>query len=397
MSSNGLRDVVVRPLKSPWLRRLYYVPLAILLVWSLVLVALGLTARDQEAALPVPSGDPEVLDDAGWQALPQACQSPSFTAHPKDIWDGAGVDEAEAAFAEHGEVSGFRVVGTEDVNFWGDAQASNFSQALGRAPLLDDQLTAWLSYFKELDGKLQADGRKLLIVVAPAKWELYRENLPEWTQDYQGQTHYEQFLEHAGDLPVADVRESMLQAKDRAPVFSKVNSHWTPYGAESAWEQMVECGAALYPDSVWSRLTVPQITGVALEEAPNEFTEHGDTTKPSDWSVPQYAESAPSVEVTRNTDAQASTSNDAGHITLDDMPATTSNSEGSGKALIVRDSTGDALSERWAASFANTCQIRHNLDYEDRPDVLSEAESCDAETVVYVFTERYFSKYPPSL
>jgi hypothetical protein len=80
------------------------------------------------------------------------------------------------------------------------------------------------------------------------------------------------------------------------------------------------------------------------------------------------------------------------------MPARTTSTSGVGRALIMRDSTGEALAPAWAQAFAQTCQARHNLDYPDqRPDVAALAADCDADTVLYVFTERYFAQVPPAL
>lgn len=382
----------------------HFVPLAVLMVIVVVLAVIGAStriamheaaARQQRAVLAQP---------AQQASLPASCTSTGFPAHPADIWTGPRTADSEARFAAHPDAQGMRVEGRDGFDFWGDAQSQNLSQALGRAPWLDAQLAQWLIYFDGLDKRLRKDGRDLVIVVAPAKWELYRGQLPEWTDGLQGRTHLEQFLDHSGDLPVVDVRDAMQKAKRDAPVYSAVNSHWTPYGAYAAWRQTVSCASELYPGSLWGKLTVPTVTGVTNSVAPNEFAAFGDSSTPEDWTTPTLSAQQTAVRSTiTGADGSQKQGPSDGSVGLLDMPASTSNPSGTGRALILRDSTGEALAPAWAQAFQDTCQIRHNLDYSDksanntRPDVAAEAEKCGADTVLYVFTERYFSQAPPSL
>lgn len=377
----------------------HFVPLTVLMVIVVVLTIIGGVTRlaAHDAAL---SQQREMLAQPSQQtSLPDGCIANGFEDHPSDIWLGARVTDSEAAFAAHPDAQGMRVEGLDGFAFWGDGQAQNMSQALGRAPWLDSQLTQWLAYFKGLDKQLRQNGRDLVIVIAPAKWELYRDQLPAWTQKLQGRTHLEQFLQHSGDLPVVDVRGAMLEAKEKAPVYSAVNSHWTPYGAYAAWRQTVACASALYPDSVWSKLLVPAVSEVEKSLAPNEFAPFGDSSTPEDWTTPVTAGPASPVRSTiTDADGKQQAGPTDGAVGLLDMPARTENEAGVGRALILRDSTGEALAPTWAQAFQSTCQVRHNLDYPGkRPDVAAEAQKCRADTVIYAFSERYFSQAPPAL
>lgn len=376
----------------------HLVPLALLMIAVIVMAVIGMGARQAERADAAQQQAKALARPSQQSTLPDSCVSHNFPAHPSDIWVGERTAASEAEFAAHPEVLGMRVEGREGFDFWGDEQSSNFSQALGRAPWIDEQLAQWLAYFSELDEKLSQDGRELVIVVAPAKWELYRENLPEWTDELQGKTHLEQFLERSGDLPVVDVRDAMRIAKQDAPVYSAVNTHWSPYGAYTAWQQTVTCAASLYPDSVWSQLQVPEIADVMIDSAPNEFTPYGNSSTPADWATPVLPTAGPVRSTITASDGTRQDGSANGTVGLLDMPALTESPTGSGRALIMRDSTGEALAPVWAQAFAQTCQTRHNLDYpEQRPDIVAEAEQCDADTVLYVFTERYFSQVPPTL
>lgn len=379
-------------------RMLYLLPLSILLVAVVVFAGIGVSTRLESRAREDQLRERVLASPSQQSSLPKECVAEGFDAHPADIWTGAHNAASEAAFAAHPEAAGMRVEGRDGFDFWGDQQSHNMSQALGRAPWLDEQLSQWLAYFHRLDEDLARDGRQLVIVVAPAKWELYRENLPEWTDGLQGRTHLEQFLAHSGDLPLVDVRGAMAEAKTDAPVYSAVNTHWTPYGAYAAWQQTVACASALYPGSVWSKLQVPKMTGVTLSAAPNEFTSYGNTATADDWATPVLPAGEPIRSTITGSDGASHDGSPGGEVGLLEMPAHTTSASGTGRALIMRDSTGEALAPTWAQAFQQTCQYRHNLDYPDRrPDVVTAAADCGADTVLYIFTERYFSQVPPAL
>lgn len=385
--------------RSPMRRAVYYLPLGLLMVAVLVFAGIGVGSK-YAARATAEQLRAEVLAQPSQQSsLPGSCVSPALFAHPSDIWTGERNAASEAIFAEHPETAGGRVEGRDGFEFFGDMQSYDFSQALGRAPWLDEQLSQWLAYFKALDQRLIDQGRQLMIVVAPAKWEIYPEKLPAWADDLHGLTHLEQFLAHSGNLPVVDVRGAMRDAKDTAPVYSAVNSHWSPYGAYVAWQQTVACASDLYPDSVWSQVQVPAIRGTSLGVAPNEFTAYGNTSSVDDWATPLLASPASPVQsVVTGPDGAQHAGPPDGAVGLLDMPARTTSQWGVGSALIVRDSTGEALAPAWGQAFAQTCQVRHNLDYPNlRPDVVAQAEECDADVVLYVFTERYFAQLPPAI
>lgn len=396
-SLHSMHSVEKEKPRSRAQRIAYFTPLTLLMVAVVTMSILGVATR-QGMKADVAEQQQMLLGQPSQQnTLADSCVSEEFKPHPSSIWTGEQTAASEAAFASHPEVFGMRVEGRDGFDFWGDEQSYNFSQALGRAPWKSDQLAQWLSYFDTLDDQLAADGRELVIVVAPAKWELYRENLPEWADELQGQTHLEQFLERSGDLPVVDVRDAMNAAKQEAPVYSAVNTHWSPYGAYAAWEQTVACAAALYPESIWPQLEVPKMTDVALTAAPNEFAPYGNTANPEDWAMPVLPAAEPGTTTITSADGARVAGPADGSVGLLDMPAQTESDTGVGRALIMRDSTGEALAPAWAGAFAHTCQERHNLDYpEQRPDIVAAAQACDADTVLYVFTERYFSQFPPT-
>ncbi|MFG6492285.1 hypothetical protein [Microbacterium sp. P03] len=395
---HSLHSVEQEKPRSRGRRVLYFVPLSLLMIAVVVMTGIGVGTQQASLAQADQLREEVLTQSSQQSSLPETCVAEDFAAHPADIWAGDRTAASEQVFAEHPETGGMRVEGRDGFEFWGDQQSYNISQALGRAPWLDEQLSQWLAYFSALDEDLQRDGRDLVIVVAPAKWELYREKLPEWADDIQGFTHLEQFLALSGDLPVVDARGAMKEAKSEGPVYSKVNTHWNPYGAYAAWQQTVACAASLYPDSVWSQVKVPEMSGIALGVAPNEFTPYGNTSTANDWATPILPPAAPVRSTITGTDGVPKDGPSDGTVGLLDMPAQTSSASGVGRALIMRDSMGEALAPTWSQAFEQTCQLRHNLDYpEQRPDVVAEAARCDADTVLYVFAERYFAQVPPAL
>lgn len=374
----------VRP-RTGLLSRRAYVPLVALLVLSAVMACLGFaTNRGWIAA-----------DDTGPASTPGACRSDVDPGDPT-VWDGPGTADAEAVLAENtADTSTPAIPGRDGFVFWSDIQANNFSDSLGRAPWLDTQRDQWRDYFDDLRDALQREDKELLVVVAPSSATVYPQMLPDWAQPLRGRTHMDQLLEVSGDLPVADVRGVLRDASEKEWVYSAVNSHWTPYGAVVAWDAIVGCVQALYPDAGYDDMVTADVTGVEEQAPPNEFAEWGVEAPRDDWTVPML-ESTPATTTRTAADGTQSELTWPAGVDLLDLPVTTSGGAIAGTALIVGDSQGTALSSLWAASFERTVQIRHHLDdVSQRAHVLDAARKADADLVVFELTERYLSLQPP--
>lgn len=376
----------VRP-RTPLLPRRSYIPLTVLVVVSAVMAGLGLASTRGWL-------DAEAVTAA---RTPEACRSDVVPGDPS-IWTGPRTPDSEKVFAENTSNLPFPgVPGRDGFMFWSDLQANNFSDMLGRAPWLDEQRDQWRDYFADLDAALERDGTDLLVVIAPSSGTVYPEKLPDWAQPLRGLTHVDQLLAVSGDVPIVDVRGSLMEASEDDWVYSAVNSHWTPYGASVAWGTIGECLQALYPESDYDGLADGSVVEIETQAAPNEFAEWGVEAPRDDWTVPTL-DPAPRTTTRTAADGTSSDLTWPDGVDLLALPVTTTGGEMPKKALVVGDSQGTALSALWSESFESTVQIRHFLDdTSQRANVLHAARQSDVDLVVFELTERYLSLQPPSI
>ena len=81
--------------------------------------------------------------------------------------------------------------------------------------------------------KLAGEGVALVVAVLPAKASVYEEVLGRYTLPAEARARYEnlrsELLVH--DVVAPDVLGALLEAKHKAPVFLRTDTHWTPFGA----------------------------------------------------------------------------------------------------------------------------------------------------------------------
>lgn len=378
-------DQEVRP--SHW-SRLRLVPLILLFLLAAVALAGGYLWK---ATNPYGVALPHATAAPG-EPLPDAC-SPDFEREGEG---GAWTEEAEAAYRAHAdELQGYYVEGEGGHLLLGEPHSSNISQALGRFQLTDDRIEAWNAFLSNLRTGLEEDGRELLVLIAPAKWETVPEALPAWTEGLLGPTAMDQLLAAHPELPIVDVRAAMEAADDEEPLYSPLNSHWTDYGAWVAFDALAGCLRATSPDL--ADVQAPAVTDVVRSTDHSEYSGAG-WTGPSgeDWTSPVYADPASAMEVTYadgSTEALESTA----QLDMLQLPATTRTADATTDhtALVLRDSTGNGFGPPLQAAFAETMQVVHALDRPaDMPDARALAADVDADVVLLVMTERYLALVP---
>jgi hypothetical protein len=388
--------------RSRW-RRLRYVPLSILTVLAAVAALIGATqthshpANAPDGTRPAPIVSPSASADA--HALPEICRQP-IPAPTQEPWLGSADLRAasQQTWDDHAaELSKSYVAEQDGWYDWGDVQANNFSQAVGRRILSVDEAAAWHSYFASLRDKLAAQGIPLYIVVAPAKWDVYPQLLPDWAQAIRGSNSLDQLLALYPDLPLVDIRAPLRDASVANQTFSRTNSHWTDYGADVGWSAIAQCIAA--SDTTLSSLTVPQTTGVAISAERNEFTPFGVGTGPADWTTPIYASPLKKVSLTDDT-GKTTVVDGSANTDLLTLPAktVTAGALTASSTLLVRDSFGNALSVPVQQTFATTWQVRHNLDGAPatQPDIAALASKYKPTVVILEIAERHLN-FPPGL
>ena len=386
-------------------RHLRYVPLVALVIASLIAAIIGtiVAQRQNEAAAkaarPAPISSPLAHATGKSSALPALCH-PAVTGPAQQPWLSTPEKRAsvEAVWSAHQADLAQPYVAEKDGWYdWGDVQAANFSQAVGRRYLTTAEADRWHDHLAVLRDSLKAMDIPLVIVVTPAKWDVYPEKLPDWAQGIRGSGPLDQLLAAYPDLPIVDLRAPLREASKEHQTYSKTNSHWTEYGAWVGWKAIATCIDATAPKV--GGLSAPAIDGVSVTADHNEFAPFGIADPAPNWTMPVYTDSLEPVTVADHTGATSTVSGDTPTDLLS-LPAET-RTEGSStdrSALFVRDSFGNALSIPLQQSFARTWQVRHNLDStpNSQPDIPALAREHHPDVVIVQIAERHLNFVPAS-
>lgn len=401
----GLREApgelhVHGPLRRFW-ERIKLVPLIILVLCVIAAVVAGIMRQgDLNAAL---SGRQAAVPPIAPGAVASAEAYPSFAEcqpAPEPIpaeqpWQGAAFAESEAIFTENNVSGGERVIeGQDGWVFWSDYQWKNFSQALGRRTLSQEEMDAWYSHYKGVADELEAEGIPIVILIAPGKWDVYRDKLPTWTKDIQGSTTFDYLRAAHPDLPIIDVRDGVRAARDKADTYEPLNSHWTNYGGWAAWKTAAPCIQSL--GEGFRHVEAPAITSVKNEMSNSEFAQDGYSEAPKDATTPVWAEKpSPMTVIGKDGQEKQTTSDYPADMLEAPLTTHTEHAQTDLTALIYRDSFGTALAPSWQASFATTLQRSHGISSDgSTPDIVAEAKQHKPDIVILEFTERYLHFVP---
>jgi hypothetical protein len=382
-----------KPKAGRW-TRIRYVPLIALVCVAAVAIVVG----NVSLARTSPPSPSTATPSAGTAAeLPATCHPP-VQGVAQEPWSGdaATVAKANAIWSAHASDLAHPYVKEKDGWYdWGDIQAANFSQAVGKVTLTAADAAAWNSYLTSVRDKLAAMGIPFYVVFSPAKWDVYPQLLPDWAQQIRGSDSLDLLMAEYPDLPIIDVRNSLRAASAANQTYSKTNAHWTDYGGWVAWNSIAACLTASDPSLVG--LSALPITGVQISADQNEFAPFGIADPLPNWTSPIYTTPLKPVDVTTQDGRTASV---AGSTPTDllTLPVSTSTvgAQTNLSALLVRDSFGNALSVDMQQSFARTWQVRHNFDgaADTQPDIPALAQQDHPSVVILQVAERYLDFVP---
>lgn len=380
--------------------RFRYVPIIVLLCVSLVLAGGGVIVRRHLATLPPPA--PSLSDaapltgDTDTSAFAKACRTPVAPPAQQPWLDGDAA-AAEAVWQAHSsELNKDYVVGTDGYVDWNDEIDMNLSQAVGRRVLSKAEAKAWADYFSSIQAKLAAMGIPFYALVGPSKWQVYPENLPEWAQKIRGSSPLDQILSGYPDLPIIDVRGDLRAASADNPVYSRVNSHWTDYGALVGWDAVTRCLNTVSPQL--GPFTAPTVTSVTVGPDLSEFATYGVTNPVPDWTIPVYAKPLSPVAVTKG-DGLTKVVDGSTRSGFTDLPLSTATvgAQSDKSLLLVRDSMSDSLSVPVQQSFAQTWQVRNGFDTPGKAaNIVNLANQLHPSVVILEFAERYLNSPAPA-
>ena len=287
------------------------------------------------------------------------------------------------------------VVGTDGFVDWNDNVDLNLSQAIGRRVLSDAEVSAWADYISSVERKTAALGIPFYVLVGPQKWQVYPDNLPEWAQSIRGSGPLDQLLSTDASLPIIDVRGDLRAARAEHSTYSRVNSHWSDYGALVGWNAVARCLNKVSPQV--GPFTEPVISSVSTAEV-SEFAPYGVTNPVPDWTIPVYAEPLRPVAITKS-DGLTKEVDGSTRSGLLDLPlsTTTIGAQTGASLLLVRDSMSDSLSIPVQQAFAQTWQVQHYLfDPAQTADIVNLATELRPTVVILEFAQRYLNNPAPA-
>ena len=113
-----------------------------------------------------------------------------------------------------------------------------------------EQLHDWQVLLEARRDWLAKRGISFLFVVAPDKHSIYPEYLPSWAVKVRPQTKLDQFVAYMHEhstVPILDLREVVVNAKQTRPTFLKIDAHWNLFGAFVAYQEIMRALAREHP------------------------------------------------------------------------------------------------------------------------------------------------------
>lgn len=286
----------------------------------------------------------------------------------------------------------YAVMGRDGWMFLGDVHKMNFSQALGRRQMTAEELDVWALTYQAQKEWLDARGIPVLFVVGPAKWGVYPEQLPTWTEGVRQQTIFDQMLEAHPDLDLVDLRPGLRDASLTNDTYPPLNSHWTEYGGYVGWEQLSGEINQVLPAA---KASVPALVAVDTRDAQdeNEYASMLGIQAPNQWTYPVLASPLPDVTIVND---DGTTRSVPGTLETEylDMPRMTTSEAAPNdvRALILRDSMSDSLSPYYQSSFDTLWQVRHDIDDPGlAPNIPALVDTFKPDIVIIEMAERYFT------
>lgn len=263
------------------------------------------------------------------------------------------------------------LMGKSDWLYYSDGRmVDDFS---GARPFSEAELEAWRTLLTARRDWLRQRGIRYLFVVPPDKQSIYPEHLPNWLiSRAQSPRRLDQFVTHMrahGDVPILDLRETLLDAKKIGRIYLKTDTHWNDSGALAAYRritmELASLGVPAAPlDMTAFRETVTDAPGGDLAQMMGQENHLLENDK--FVLAPKYS---PSIE------AHA----DSGLIVKKWIPTTepqvSDNPGATGKIVMFRDSFATALRKFFALGFNRVVYVwQQNWDKgfieREKPDIV---------------------------
>jgi len=133
----------------------------------------------------------------------------------------------------------------------------NVTDYVGLSPFSKDELEIWRKVIEERYFWLKKRGIAYIFAVAPAKAQLYPENLPDRILKVKNRLNrlnrYDHLLDYLKDhcvAPVVDLKKALQVAKEQPPflpLYYRTDFHWNYYGAFIAYQAIMKSVNQYYP------------------------------------------------------------------------------------------------------------------------------------------------------
>jgi hypothetical protein len=282
---------------------------------------------------------------------------------------------------------GVAVEGRDGYLFLGDVFLSNFAQALGRRYYSPQEVARTTSTIESERSWLKARKIPMEFIVAPAKWSIYPDKLPAWSDGQSLQHIVDQLLTY-DPKSILDLRPDLTAARTSHEPYSRKNSHWSPYGGYVGFSSIVRQLQARHPEL--GTVRVPKLSSVTTVNEQNEFAPLIKDPGPNDWTIPHFSPDLPGYDLVQANGARVrqapGTRLDVSQGPFQTASATAGNTH---RVLILADSTVSSLSPYLATEFGSTLIVRHFIDDPGRaPSIPALVESYHPDLVLTVTTER---------
>ena len=244
----------------------------------------------------------------------------------------------------------------------------------GAKPFGEADLESWRTLLTGRRDWLRERGIRYLFVIPPDKQSIYPEHLPDWlsaggrTPQRLGQ--FVSYMRKHSDLPIIDLRETLLDAKKRGEIYLHTDTHWNDRGAFAAFRRIAQELTALGIPSVpldadaFHENLVNEPGGdlaglIGRRDIMNERAIPALTPKPPLTSL----EARVDLDILPRTWVSGT------------VPRVTENPAASGKIVMFRDSFSDRLLQFFALGYRRTVFVwQQNWDRqlieEEKPDVV---------------------------
>lgn len=119
----------------------------------------------------------------------------------------------------------------------------------GSRPFSDAELEGWRTLLTGRRDWLKERGIRYLFVVPPDKQSIYREHLPDWliarAKPPQRLDQFVNYMRAHSDVPILDLRETLLEAKKLGRIYRQTDTHWNERGAFAAYLRIFDALAAI--------------------------------------------------------------------------------------------------------------------------------------------------------